>query len=109
MRIISPACLQRERLCRKIKNISVNAWMENESYQIYQFDSELKKQFMEGFEYFYIYDLEELPQDWLEHHPTMIQEGTYYRKYRLEDIDGTTNIIYEDLSEQQWKDSLNIF
>lgn len=80
-----------------------------ESYQIYQFDSDWKKQFVEGFEYFYIYDLEELPPDWLEHYPTMIQEGTYYRKYRLEDIDGTTNVIYEDLSEQQWKESLNIF
>lgn len=80
-----------------------------ESYQIYQFDSEWKEQFVEGFEYFYIYDLEELPRDWSERHPTMTQVGVYYRKYGSEDVDGTTNIIYEDLSEQQWKSFLNTF
>ena len=82
---------------------------EQEVYQIYQFDSEWKKQFLEGFEHLYIYDLEELPSDWLEYHPTMTQEGTYYRKYKLVDMNGTLDWVYEDLSEQQWKDSLGLF
>lgn len=78
-------------------------------YQIYQFDSEWNKKLLEGYEYFYIYDVDELPSDWLEYHPTMTQEGTYYRKFKLVDINGTLDRVYEDLSEQQWKDSLSLF
>lgn len=78
-----------------------------ESYQVFQFDMQWNEKLLEGYEYYYIYNVKELSPAWLEDHPTITKEGVYYKKYSVEDVDGTSIRMYEDITERQWKEFFN--
>lgn len=77
-----------------------------ESYTIYDYDLQWDSRLVKGYEYYNIDSMESLPPDWLDVHPDLSQEGTYFRKYTVEDIDGETVRVYQDLTMEQWLDEL---
>ena len=77
-----------------------------ESYQIYEYDHHWDKRLAEGYEYYNIDSMESLPPDWLDTHPALSQEGTYFQKYTVEDMDGKSVRVYQELTMQQWLDEL---
>lgn len=77
-----------------------------ESYKIYEYDLQWDKTLVKGYEYYNIDSMESLPPDWLDTHPGISQEGTYFLKYIVEDIDGEPVRAYQELTMQQWLDEL---
>lgn len=77
-----------------------------ESYKIYEYDLQWDKKLVKGYEYYDIDSMENLPPDWLDMHPDLSQEGTYFLKYIVEDIDGETVRVYQELTMEQLLDEL---
>ena len=77
-----------------------------ESFCLFEYDQNWNKKWLGGLEKNWIHDtsdIYDMPEEWRLENPDMLQEGTYYRKLQIKEVEGIRRKEYTIVTEKERK------